>query len=109
MGYSGGDLELLGVTAPAIPAAYGPLRYTAFATMQQNEQSLEGALIRALSDGFNRAIGALESAGAVDTSKMREAYAGVGSEFYDLVSKELERTAEQAAETIRSAARREDV
>jgi len=60
------------------------------------EKQLEALLIGILSDGFNRSLSALESDGAIDTKKMRKEYKGVGSKYYDLVTRELENTAKLA-------------
>jgi len=45
-----------------------------------------------LSDGFNRSLGALEAAGAIDTRKLKTEYCGVGSRYYDLVTEQIELT-----------------
>ena len=62
-----------------------------------NKDRIKGFLIGVMSDGFNRSIGALEEVGAIDASEMRTQYKGNGSKYYDVVTKELEYTAEFAA------------
>jgi hypothetical protein len=76
--------------------------------MKQNDQSLEGALVSAISDGFNRAMHALEEAGAVDSSEMRRHYHGVGSAYYDLVTLQIEEAARVCADSVREAVSREN-
>jgi hypothetical protein len=61
------------------------------------DDEIAGCLIAIISDGFNRSLGALEAARAVDTRKMRGHYKGVGSKYYDLVT---EQTAKNAVPAI---------
>lgn len=61
------------------------------------DQEIAGLLVNIISDGFNRSLGALEQAGAVDTKKLREHYKGIGSKFYDVVTEQIEHTARSAA------------
>jgi hypothetical protein len=67
---------------------------------QKMKSSLElkiySLLVEIMSDGFNRSIGTLEKSGAIDTKKMKKEYVGVGSKYYDIVTKELEYTAIKA-------------
>ncbi|MCL6415271.1 hypothetical protein MIB92_06390 [Aestuariirhabdus sp. Z084] len=65
-----------------------------------NNREIEAILSRALSDGFNRSINALEECGAIDTAKLTEKYSGVGSEYYDIVTQALEHTARQFSDAI---------
>ena len=65
-----------------------------------NEERIKGFLIGVMSDGFNRSVGALEESGAIDASEMRTQYKGIGSKYYDVVTKELEYTAEFAAPAL---------
>jgi hypothetical protein len=65
--------------------------------MDISEDRIKGFLIGVMTDGFNRSVGALEEAGAIDASEMRTQYKGIGSKYYDVVTKELEYTAEFAA------------
>lgn len=61
------------------------------------EKKIESMLVEIMSDGFNRSVSALEKIGAVDTKIMRMEYRGVGSKYYDVVTKEFEYTARNAA------------
>jgi len=61
------------------------------------EKKVESMLIGILSDGFNRSIASLESCDAINTKEMRKEYKGVGSKYYDMVTRELEYTARHAA------------
>ncbi|WP_460241594.1 hypothetical protein [Aurantivibrio infirmus] len=64
------------------------------------EKRIEGALIGIMSDGFNRSLGALEGAGAIDLKEMRKEYKGNGSRNYDLVTEQLEYTAKYGKSSI---------
>ena len=64
------------------------------------EKKIESLLIGIMSDGFNRSVVALENSGAIETKKMRSEYSGVGSKYYDMVTKELEYTAHHAAPEV---------
>ena len=55
-----------------------------------------------MTDGFNRSIGALAKAGAVDMDRLREHYKGMGSKYYDLVTEQLEFTAKHGNTRIRA-------
>ena len=61
------------------------------------DDQIAGLLIGIISDGFNRSLGALEAAGAVDTKKLRRHYSGVGSKFYDIVTEQTVLTAKYGA------------
>ena len=65
------------------------------------DQEIAGRLVNIISDGFNRSLGALEQAGAIDTKKLREHYKGIGSKFYDVVTEQIEYTARYAAPAMR--------
>lgn len=65
------------------------------------DDEIAGRLIGIISDGFNRSLGALEAAGAVDTKKMRRHYTGIGSKFYDMVTEQIVLTAKYAAPGVR--------
>jgi hypothetical protein len=54
-----------------------------------------------ISDGLNRSLGALEQAGAIDMKRMRVHYRGIGSRFYDVVTEQIEYTAQYAAPAMR--------
>ncbi len=66
------------------------------------DDEIRGLLIGIISDGFNRSLGALEAAGAVDTKKMRGHYKGVGSKFYDLVTEQVVLTAKYGVTGVRT-------
>jgi hypothetical protein len=65
------------------------------------DDQIAGLLIAIISDGFNRSLGALEAAGAVDTKRMRRQYTGIGSKFYDLVTEQIVLTANYAVPGVR--------
>ncbi|MEI6297941.1 MAG: hypothetical protein WCO84_10000 [bacterium] len=65
------------------------------------DQEIAGRLVNIISDGFNRSLGALEQAGAIDTKKLRKHYKGIGSKFYDVVTEQIEYTARYAAPAMR--------
>lgn len=65
------------------------------------DEQIEGLLVNVLTAGFNRSIGALARAGALDTRKMHRKYTGVGSEYYDLVTEQIEYTARAAVRGVR--------
>lgn len=65
------------------------------------DDEIAGRLIEIISDGFNRSLGALEAAEAVDTKKMRRHYTGIGSKFYDMVTEQIVLTAKYAAPGVR--------
>jgi hypothetical protein len=58
-------------------------------------------LVGIIADGFNRSLGALEAAGAIDCAKLRRHYTGVGSKYYDVVTKQIELTAQYGAPAVR--------
>lgn len=59
-------------------------------------------LVQILSDGFNRSLSALRNARAVDTRVMDSGYKGVGSKYYDLVTEQIELTAQHGTAAIRN-------
>ena len=65
------------------------------------DDQIAGVLIGIIGDGFNRSLGALEDAGAVNTKKMRGQYTGIGSRYYDIVTEQIVRTARIAAPRLR--------
>jgi hypothetical protein len=65
------------------------------------DKQIESILGGILGDGFNRCLGALVKAGAIDTSKLNKHYKGVGSKYYDLVSEQIEVTAKYGTKGIR--------
>ena len=70
---------------------------------QVNRQKLYSILLDELSDGLNRSLRALEEAGAIDTNLLRQKYKGVGSEYYDLFTEQLEFTANHGADVLSAA------
>lgn len=62
---------------------------------------IEGLLINILSDGFNRALNELRVAGVIDEKKLSAKYQGIGSEYYDRVTEQIELTASYAAPAVR--------
>lgn len=65
------------------------------------DDQVAAVLIGIISDGFNRSLGALEAADAVDTQKMRRHYTGVGSKSYDMVTEQIALTAKYGAPGVR--------
>jgi hypothetical protein len=65
------------------------------------DEEIAGRLIGIISDGFNRSLGVLVAAGAVDTKKMRRQYKGIGSKYYDIVTDQIVLTAKYGAPAIR--------
>lgn len=63
-------------------------------------QEIEALLMSILSDGFNRSFGALRTKNFIDEQKLAEKYKGVGSEYYDLVTAQIELTARYAAPAV---------
>jgi hypothetical protein len=65
------------------------------------DDQIEALLIGIISDGFNRSLGALEGARAVDTKKMKRHYSGIGSTYYDMVTEQIVLTAKYGAPGVR--------
>jgi hypothetical protein len=65
------------------------------------DKQIEDVLHGIIRDGFNRSLGALVTAGAIDTKKLPKDYTGVGSKYYDLVSEQIDFTAKYGAKGIR--------
>jgi hypothetical protein len=71
------------------------------AAMSATERDpLKNLLIHAMTDAFNRSIGALEEAGAFSLKKMRSEYRGVGSRYYDVVTEAMLQTIAQHQPTF---------
>jgi hypothetical protein len=64
------------------------------------KKQIQSVVRTGIQHGFNRSIGALESAKAIDSSIMREEYKGVGSKYYDLVTEQMEFTEKQLESVI---------
>ncbi len=67
----------------------------------QTDEQIAGFLVHILTASFNRSLGALEDAGALDTKKMHAHYKGIGSKYYDIVTEQIELTANIAAPALR--------
>ena len=65
------------------------------------DPQIESVLIGIISDGFNRSLGALEKAGAIDMTKLSKHYQGMGSKYYDLVTEQMELSAKDGAQHLR--------
>ncbi len=65
------------------------------------DEEINARLVAIITDGFNRSIGALVKAGALDTTKMQKHYSGVGTKFYDLVTEQITLTAEYGTAGVR--------
>jgi hypothetical protein len=65
------------------------------------DDEIAGCLVGIIADGFNRSLGALTEAGAVNTTVMRGHYSGVGSKYYDLVTEQITLTAGYCVPAIR--------
>jgi len=66
-----------------------------------SDEQIAGLLVCIISDGFNRSLGALKDAGAIDTKKLRVHYSGIGSRYYDLVTEQIELTAKHGTVALR--------
>ncbi len=66
------------------------------------DKKIEGILVGAMADGFNRSLKALEDAGAIDRKEMMKEYTGMGSKYYDMVTEQFEYTAHYAKEAVRA-------
>lgn len=65
------------------------------------DKQIQNVLGGILGDGFNRCLGALVKAGAIDTSKLNQHYKGMGSKYYDLVTEQIVITAKYGTQGIR--------
>jgi len=69
-------------------------------TEDEIKKEIQSIIYTAMHESFNRSISALEDAGALNTENMREHYSGVGSAHYDLVTKQMDYTAEQLNNSV---------
>jgi hypothetical protein len=69
--------------------------------LNPEDDAVAGWLVAIIADGFNRSLGALEAAGAVNTKQLRAQYTGVGSKYYDVVTEQIVLTARYAAPHLR--------
>ncbi len=65
------------------------------------DEEIAARLVGIISDGFNRSLGALEHARALNTSRVRIQYKGVGSKYHDLVTAQIELTARYGVAAVR--------
>ena len=65
------------------------------------DAQIQKALGGIIADGFNRSLGVLDRIGVVDMNKLQKKYTGMGSEYYDLVTEQIEYTARYGAMAIR--------
>ena len=72
------------------------------------DKQIEAVLGGIISDGFNRSLGALIKAGAIDATKLPKHYKGTGSKYYDLVTEQIELTAKYGTSGIRHLFCRDD-
>lgn len=67
----------------------------------RTDEEIMGLLIAIIHNGFNRSLGALERAGAIDTRKMFIHYKGMGSKYYDIVTEQMELAARLGIPSVR--------
>jgi flagellar basal body rod protein FlgF len=65
-------------------------------------QEIEALLMNIISDGFNRSFGPLRTIKCIDEQKLAEKFKGAGSEYYDLVTAQIELTARYAAPAVQA-------
>jgi hypothetical protein len=65
-----------------------------------NEKAVADRLTSIIGDAFNRSLGALERAGAIDTKKLAKQYKGIGSKYYDIVTEQINLTVKTGAPWI---------
>ena len=64
------------------------------------KKQIQDVVRTGIQHGFNRSIGALETAKAIDSTEMRKEYKGIGSKYYDLVTEQMEYTEKQLESVI---------
>ncbi len=69
---------------------------------QPSSEQIKSMLIGIISDGFNRSLNALANASMIDLSQLHQHYSGAGSAGYDLVTAQIEFTAQIGVDRIRS-------
>ena len=95
-------------TAPAAPDSQQVARRCGhrdaveLAMSNLTDQEMRSLLVDIISDGFNRSLNALEEAGAINTRELRSAYSGIGSKYYDLVTEQIDYSAQFGAARINS-------
>lgn len=65
------------------------------------DEEIESWLVPILTHGFNRSLGTLQRAGAIDTKELQRQYTGIGSKYYDLATEQIVYTARQSAPFLR--------
>ncbi len=65
------------------------------------EEKIASLVSGLMTDGFNRSLGALEKAGAINFKKMNKEYCGMGSKYYDMVTEQMDLTVENAKPVIK--------
>ncbi len=65
------------------------------------EEKIASLISGLMTDGFNRSLGALEKAGAINLKKMNKKYCGIGSKYYDMVTEQMDLTVEYAKPVIK--------
>jgi hypothetical protein len=65
------------------------------------DEEISDELLGIISDGFNRCMLALETAGAIDRTEMNKHYSGIGSKYYDMVTEQMVCTAKHGTPTMR--------
>lgn len=65
------------------------------------EEKIASLVSGLMTDGFNRSLGALEKAGAINLKKMNKEYCGMGSKYYDMVTEQMDLTVEHAKAVIK--------
>ena len=69
---------------------------------EKSPKELRNLLIQLTSDGFNRSLGALDEAGAIDLTELGQHYREIGSRSYDIVTEQMELTADHGIESIQA-------
>ena len=64
------------------------------------EEDITRLLMDFLVPSFNRSLGALADAGALNLEKLNKGYSGVGGKYYDIVTEQMEMTVEYAKPAI---------
>jgi len=64
------------------------------------EKAVADRMVSIITDAFNRSIGALDRAGAIDITKLQKHYRGIGSKYHDLVTEQIELTVKSGAPWI---------
>jgi hypothetical protein len=68
---------------------------------QPTDKQINAVLEGIIRDGFNRSLGVLAQVGVIDRKKLAQHYKGMGSKYYDLVSEQINFTAQYGTKGIR--------